>query len=95
LEEDGATLKVKEELEGPSRGLTLSFQWASFADHYGITRRGMRPRLNQPVFVKSSLAEMMMAASQRQAAHFKTTGLMATVLLPVTSLTFGYEMTID
>jgi hypothetical protein len=57
-------LEVKNDIEGWSQTLKLPLRWVSFADHYGITRRGTRPRPNPPVFVKRSFAELM-ASSDR------------------------------
>jgi len=59
LEEDTESLAVKKDLEGWSQRVRLQPQWASFADYYGITFMGTRPRLNPPVFVKQTFAEMM------------------------------------
>ena len=69
LEEDGEAREVKNDIVGWSQTLKLPLQWASFADHRGITRRGTRPRPNPPVFVKRSLAEML-----EFSGRFRTTG---------------------
>jgi hypothetical protein len=64
LEEGGEALGVKNDIERWSRTLKVPLRWVSLPDHYGITRRGTRPRLNPPVFVKRSFADIM-ASSER------------------------------
>ena len=63
LTEDGKTLDVKKEIEGWDLSCELQLQWASFPDHYGITMRGTRPRLNQMVLIQWSFSEMMAMAN--------------------------------
>lgn len=59
LQENTEALEVKRDIEGWSQKVESKLQWASFADHYGITSRGTRPRLNQLVFVECSWDELM------------------------------------
>lgn len=65
--EDEEALKVKNDIKGWSPTLKLPLQWISFADHYGITRRGIRPRPNPLVYVKRTLAEILASAQRYNA----------------------------
>jgi hypothetical protein len=67
LEEDKEVSEVKNDIEGWSQTLRLPLRWVSFTDNYGITHRGIQPRL----FVKRSFAELM--ASSDRYDHSRTT----------------------